>query len=127
MKLSITACLLGAFSSLASGYSIDICSDACDSTACCTTITGPNIDLKKEPPLSRSNLDDWNKLPAGYSGRVRHMKVNMEVHEACCDWDAVLAGNCPGSYWGSPTHPTDPDNKSAIQASKSTKFWCYEN
>ncbi|KAK7963549.1 hypothetical protein PG996_008759 [Apiospora saccharicola] len=106
MKLSITACLLGAFSSLASGYSIDICSDACDSTACCTTITGPNVDP--------NDKDDWSYLPAGYSGSLRYLKII----DGCCDWDGRLTNTigCHSAVYESSTNP---------RLHAATKFICW--
>ncbi|KAK7936011.1 hypothetical protein PG985_001506 [Apiospora marii] len=83
MKLSITACLLGAFSSLTSGYSIDICSTSCSSRACCTTITGPNDQA-------------WRDFPAGYRGRLRHRLLRLGR-----DGHAIL----PARRLGKPDEP----------------------
>lgn len=79
-------------------------SNACDSTACCTTITGPD-DLV------------WRDLPAGYSGSLRHMKMNS----GWCTWDGTLVATYPPASWGS---PTDPAGLPAKGAFASTRFKC---
>ncbi|KAK8113394.1 hypothetical protein PG984_013920 [Apiospora sp. TS-2023a] len=93
MKLSLAFSLLGAFSSLASGYEVDICSPDCNSKACCTTITG-------------ANGEGWKPLPDGYKKGLRYYRIKGANCQFERDHDALQYP--PDKDHGSPTAPAGP-------------------